>query len=266
MNNYQGTELVDNIDCCYIIYGKETGESGTPHLQGLIRFKSVKTQAQVIKLLPGCHVEPTKDLFAAIEYCKKDGDYTERGTAPMTDKKKGEAEQDRYKRARKHAEDGEFDLIDADIYIRHLGNLKKIRAEKQQQPAQLTELTNEWLYGPPGTGKTSTAFAENPGAYLKGLNKWWDGYTNQDAVIIDDMDPFHKSLAQEFKAWAHHMPFPAESKGGTMCLRPKKIIVTSNYSIDQVWDDSTTREAMHRRFNEKYIGSAAHPHPIALIN
>ena len=262
MNNYEGTELVDSIECAYIIYGKEVGASGTPHLQGLVRWNNERSLAATIKALPGCHVEVTKSLFDAIEYCKKEGDWTERGTPPKTDKQKGEGEKERYKRARSLAEEGKFDEIDADIYIRHLGNLKKIRAEKQVQPAQLTELSNQWLYGPPGSGKTSRAFAENPSAYLKGLNKWWDGYTNQEAVIIDDMDPFHKSLAQEFKAWAHHAPFPAESKGGTMCLRPKKIIVTSNYSIDEVWDDSTTREAMHRRFNEVYIGTPARPNPI----
>jgi len=262
-NNYDNTALEDTVPCLYIIYGKEVAPTtGTPHLQGVIRFASKKSFKQVIDLLPGCNIDPCDALTAAIAYCKKDGDWTERGEAPMSQQEKGNSEKDRYKRARAHAEKGEFDLIDSDIYIRHLGNLKKIRAEKQVQPAQLTELSNTWLYGPPGSGKTSRAFAENPGAYLKGLNKWWDGYTNQDCVIIDDMDPFHKSLAQEFKAWAHHMPFPAETKGGTLCLRPKKIIVTSNYSIDEVWEDQVTKEAMHRRFKKKYGGKTRGPNEI----
>ena len=34
--------------------------------------------------LPGCHVEVARNVHAAIEYCKKDGDFNERGVAPMT--------------------------------------------------------------------------------------------------------------------------------------------------------------------------------------
>lgn len=256
-NNWIDTELEDTVECQYIVYGKEIAPTtGTPHLQGFIRFLCDKSLKAARDALPGCDVRVSDFPSECIAYCKKDGNFTERGKAPKTNKEKGEGEKARYKRARELAEAGNFDEIDADIYIRHLGNLKKIRAEKQVQPAQLTELSNEWLHGPPGSGKSSRAFSENPDAYLKGLNKWWDGYADQPAVIVDDMDPFHKSLAQEFKVWAHHMPFPAETKGGTLCIRPKKIIVTSNYSIDEVWDDEITRQAMHRRFNEIYVGSS----------
>jgi len=254
-NNYTDTTLEDELDCKYIIYGKEVAPTtGTPHLQGFVSFATMKTLKQVRSALIGCDVRIADYPEDAITYCKKDGDYKERGSW-VSNKKKGENEKERYKRARESAEQGKFDEIDADIYIRHMGNLKKIRAEKQTQAAHLTELNNVWYYGPPGSGKTSKAFQENPGAYLKSLTKWWDGYTEQDTVIIDDMDPFHKSLAQEFKVWAHHYPFPAEVKGGTICIRPKKIIVTSNYSIDEVWEDPTTRAAMHRRFVETIICS-----------
>ena len=58
------------------------------------------------------------------------------------------------------------------------------------------------------------------------------------------------------------MPYPAETKGGSLCIRPKKIVVTSNYSIDEIWEDEVTREAMHRRFNEIYIGTPSHPDEI----
>ena len=94
-NNYPSTELEDNLECRYIIYGKEVGESGTPHLQGFVSFVNGMSLSAVIKKLPGCHVEIVRNLPAAIEYCKKDGDFTERGVPPMTFSaaaKKGAAE------------------------------------------------------------------------------------------------------------------------------------------------------------------------------
>lgn len=262
-NNYENTTLEDEVECQYIVYGKEVAPStGTPHLQGFIRFSPWCSLKQAKKRMPGCWIEPALTLEAAMDYCKKDSQVTERGTKPLNQEEKGSGEKERYKRAREHAERGEFDQIDADIYIRHLGNLKKIRAEKQVQPAHLTDLNNEWIWGPSGSGKSRTAFAENPGAYIKDLTKWCDAAEGHDVWIIDDMDPFHKGLAQNFKMWGQHQPFAAETKGGTVCLRPKKIVVTSQYSIDEVWDDPQTREAMHRRFTERYIGTPSRPNAI----
>ena len=56
-NNYTDTSLEDEISCKYIVYGREVGESGTPHLQGFLSFSCGRTLSAAIKSLPGCHVE-----------------------------------------------------------------------------------------------------------------------------------------------------------------------------------------------------------------
>ena len=242
----------------YIYYGKEIAPStSTPHLQGYLCLKDKQSESSIRKKLPGFHLQVMRGSLEQNDlYCSKSGNTTELGIKPMSSKRKGEQEKERYERAYEAAKKGDFESIDKDILIRNLGNLKKIRAEHQVKPTALDgTLDNLWIYGPPGSGKTSMAFELYPDAYLKGLNKWWDGYDNQEVVIIDDMDPFHKTLTQEFKVWSHHYPFPAETKGGSLCIRPKKIIVTSNYRIDEIWEDETTREALHRRFREEYIPS-----------
>lgn len=259
VNNYDDMDQImfKELSCTYMVYGREIGESGTPHLQGFVVMSSNKRLNAMKQICPKAHWELAKGAADQNRvYCTKDGDYIETGTIPINAKRKGEMEIERWELALTAAKSGDLDSVPADILIRNYGNLLKIKAAHQVAPTALSgELINTWMWGPPGSGKTSRAFSENPLSFLKGLNKWWDGYVDQKTVIVDDMDPFHKSLAQEFKVWAHHYPFPAEIKGGSMCIRPEKIVVTSNYRIDEIWDDEITREAMHRRFVEIYVPS-----------
>lgn len=79
------TNGIDGVD--YIIFGKEIGTSGTPHLQGTVCFQSRKRLAQVKETIGKAHCTVTRYLTQSIEYCKKDGDYTELGTVPLTGQK-----------------------------------------------------------------------------------------------------------------------------------------------------------------------------------
>lgn len=66
----------------YLVYGIERGESGTPHLQGYVRFKCRKALATVKSLLDSrAHLEKAKgDEKSNREYCTKDGNFKEFGT------------------------------------------------------------------------------------------------------------------------------------------------------------------------------------------
>lgn len=68
----------------YLVYGYETGESGTPHLQGYIAYKDVRRFTSAQATLPvGTHLEVKKGSpLQAADYCKKDGVYQEFGTIP----------------------------------------------------------------------------------------------------------------------------------------------------------------------------------------
>lgn len=51
------------------------------------------------------------------------------------------------------------------------------------------------------------------------------------------------------KKWCNQKPFMLENKYGVMRnIRPKHIIVTSNYTIEEIWTKSKEREALLRRF------------------
>lgn len=75
----------DQSPFSYLIFGKETGDSGTPHLQGFFILNSRKRLHQ-IKEFTGferSHLEAARGTsYQASEYCKKEGDYLEYGTPP----------------------------------------------------------------------------------------------------------------------------------------------------------------------------------------
>lgn len=239
----------------YLVAGREVGESGTPHLQGFVYFSEQKTLSAVIKLLPGCHVEVSKTLDEAIAYCKKDGDYFEVGIPPMSQSEKGKKGKEYWEEVKKLACEGKLDEIDAKVYVSHFTNLQSIARAHMTPPPVLDTLENRWIYGPTGTGKSRNARLDYPGAYYKACNKWWDGYQDEEVVIIEDLDKDHACLGHHLKIWADHGPFIAEFKGGARMIRPKKIIVTSNYSLSDIWTSApSTLDPLLRRFNEEYKG------------
>lgn len=100
-------------------------------------------------------------------------------------------------------------------------------------------LTNYWFMGETGAGKSreaKTRFRAEYGVhYDKMLNKWWDGYQGEKVVILDDITPDHCNIAHHLLRWLDHYSFNAEVKGGTINIRPEIIIVTSNYTIEEVF-------------------------------
>lgn len=250
-NNYPEGHgaILDQVQCRYIIYGREVGESGTPHLQGYVYFINAKTVQAVRRILPGCHIEIARGSFAQNhEYCSKQGDFVARGEPPMDDRERGQNERDRYDQAWNLAVAGRIDEIDADIRLRHYSTICKIQRDYMAPVANLESVCGIWIHGASGCGKTRSALGSFPQAFIKPRNIWWDGYQAQEVVICDDVDKYDVKLGGQFKHWADYPAFIGECKGGSRRIRPSKFIVTSQYTIDEIWIDQETRDALNRRF------------------
>ncbi|AMB42962.1 putative Rep protein [Circovirus-like genome DCCV-5] len=241
---------LDSLGALYCIAGREVAPgTGTPHLQGYAQYVNPKSITAFRRLFMGCHVEPARGTGSQSRtYCSKDGSFCERGIPP-TDENPGNREKQRWEDARSLAKEGKFDQIPADIYIRYIGNLHRIYREILPPLEPLPATCGRWLLGRTGSGKSKGVRSAFPLVYPKPLNKWWDGYDDHTHVLLDDVDHNQSSWIGNFlKIWSDHYPFIAEKKGGSRLIRPELIIVTSQYSIRELFNDNELVLALERRF------------------
>lgn len=261
-NNYIGTELQDTIKCRYIAYAHEVGDQGTPHLQGVVCFKDGITIKTAIRRLPGCHVERMAgSIDQAISYIdgrgKKGGPpyepdrFTERGDRPMSNDDKGIAERNRVLRLIDYAKEGRMERIeqeDPKLFLRMYNTLKTIRMDYMKAPKDLENVCGIWIHGPTYSGKTHLVKTQFPDRYIKPANKEWNGYQGQEVVHLDEFAPEHRCLAYYIKLWADSTPFHAYVKYSDMLIRPRKFIITSNFTIDEIGFQEKDIEPIKRRF------------------
>lgn len=250
-NNYPNTDLVDNLDCKYIAYSHEVAPTtGTPHLQGWVTFHNAKTVKAARELMPGCHILVMHGSLAQNDaYCSKSGLLTERGIKPISNDNKGRAEQLRWQRARDLAKQGKLDEIDADIFVRHYGTLKRISTDYVRKPLPI-DVSCYWIHGPTGTGKSHVVETTFPDCYKKNMDdpKWFCGYQGEDVVYLEDVDKYQVKWGGMLKRLADKWPLLVNVKGSMVYIRPKRVVVTSNYRIEDIWNDSTTVDPLLRRF------------------
>lgn len=220
----------------YLIYGRETcPDTARPHWQGYICFNNRTTLAGCKRFLPSAHFERAKGTpLEASNYCKKDGDYKEYGILPTTT---GRASV--FGDALAKAESGDIDAIKTlypGVYIRYKANiLSSIKFSVEQ----LDSSCGVWICGPPRCGKDYSV-RSLVSVYVKSCNKWWDGYRNEENVLISDVEPDQcKWLGYFLKIWMDCYAFNAEIKGGSMLIRPKKIFVTSNFTLEDCFNGET---------------------------
>jgi len=116
-------------------------------------------------------------------------------------------------------------------------------------------------WGTSGSGKTTKAKLDYPDAYIwmpqRGQTIWWDGYNNEDTIIIDE---FASNFQYHYALRILSEPrVRVETKGGTICLYAKKIVITSMEPPTKWWPSVTeNRYALYRRIQQcyKFSGNA----------
>jgi len=100
------------------------------------------------------------------------------------------------------------------------------------------------LIGPTGTGKSRWALQNTSNGYWKQRSQWWDGYENQEHVILDEFYgwlPFDVLLRI-----CDRYPLLVETKGGQTTFLAKKIVITSN-KLPDTWYQNCYFQSFERR-------------------
>lgn len=235
----------------YLCGQLEKGESGTPHFQVFINYKQPVRMASVMKLVK-CHAELAKNPLAAIKYCKKEDTRVEGPWEYGTYKKSGERGKaaTSFKDIKEMSKEERLELAPCKIVA--FDRAEAIVKKWDYTPATLPRKVI-WIYGESGVGKSRYVRTHYPNAYTKQQNKWWEFYNNEKVVHLEDFDMHGACLSHYLKLWADPWApeILAEIKGTSCQLGYETFIVTSQYTIGQIWPESNQqeiRDALSRRF------------------
>lgn len=251
LNNYTQEEYdaIIAMDAKYYVVGKEVGAEGTPHLQGFVSLHVNHRLTAVKRYCSRAHWELAKGTATQnFTYCSKDGDFIEKGTRSLTRNEQRVAQQDTWRNFIAAAKNGTAEADYPREFVQYNGFVQ--RTYRPTLPT-LDTYSGLWFMGAPGTGKSRAAREEYPGLYEKSLNRWWDGYEGEETILLDDLDKGASVWIGNFlKRWTDHYPVRVEVKGGSKVVRPKRVIVTSNYSIQTLFADQGPEmvAAIERRF------------------
>jgi len=270
LNNPTEEEYDDltSKDVTWMVIGKETGENGTPHLQGAcilgtqMRFSTLKTWIGLRR----AHIEPMYGKPSdSLAYCsKQDSAPFVKGTLPEQGKRNDIHDVvDDIRSGKTIKEIAEKDTQSGVVFVKYSRGLMHLRGVLAAPRDISVPPKIYWLYGPTGCGKTRSAFEaassispDNVYITHSAELKWFCGYDGQPCVIFDDF----RSKGVKFNfllRLTDRYPMVVEIKGGSVNWAPAYIFITTPHSIDTTFSTRKTHkpedvEQLLRRVNQQF--------------
>lgn len=255
-------DKVSALKILYLVYQKEVGAQGTPHLQGYVYFQNpvrmVGCKAALVALsddtAKGAHLEVARGTAQQNrDYCTK-----------VDTRVEGPFEYGVIPKQGSRSDLGAIkDLIDsgaseADVaeqyfgqYVRYHNGFRQYRSVTARKRDWKTKVVVH--YGSTGLGKTFRAHKlGGEKLYIKDCeNKWWERYQGEEQVLLDEFDGATLSI-NRFKQLGDRGAANVEVKGGSVSWCAKTLYITSNTAPGDWWPaaKSVDFEAVIRRVDE----------------
>lgn len=247
----------------YVI-AEEQHENGDPHLHVYLEMATLVVTSKAdfadLKVVEGDEVknyhgnyQSVRSVNNVIKYCVKKEDYI---TSFSEEEMRKKCKISKLEASMKElmANCPLTEVIDKNpSLLTMIGKIKQsmtiYKCEKAPQPVK-PQVCGKWVFGPPDVGKSHCVRSMWPNAYIKACNKWWDLYEGQEVVIMEEITKDHAWMFPLLLAWCDKWSFNSEIKGNSIPLKFRKFIITSNYTIDEVFESipEVSKAALKRRF------------------
>lgn len=270
LNNYTDAEYTALIEfsknTTWFIMGKETGETGTPHLQGACVLGK-QMAFSTLKASPGftrSHIEPMRgEPQASRDYCsKQDLSFYEIGALPQPGKRSDlHAVCDAMREGRTLRDIAHEHPTQIVKFSRGLIYYRSLLAKPRdvENPPKIF-----WIYGPTGCGKSRFVY-DLAMAIAKDSNniwstssdlKWFDGYDGQKVAIFDDFRPKEVSFSFLLRVLDRY-PLQVPIKGSYTNWNPEYIFITAPHEPEKLFEYRATYRAediqqLNRRISQVF--------------
>lgn len=252
-------------DYDFLIYQHEEGDEGTPHIQAYVYKKDKLTFGAVKSYCERGHIEVARgSVQSNIDYCSKnegrlDGPY-EWGQRPSQGKRTDLQNITVMLRSGKTVEEvllsEDCKFVRVEQYVNRIDNLLGDRRLPERPP----EVNIFW--GASGSGKTRRVYGTFASEQIFSAEfnagvKWFDGYTRQPCILLDDWPLEHaddSGLYHFLLKLTDRFPLRVQIKGGWVSLNHSSIFITSNHPPASWFGGSGLRALARRITHIKHFG------------
>jgi len=251
LNNWTPEEAAAMVDAETrgLCVGKEVGEAGTLHLQGVVSSHDQMTLKKVKRIVSSrAHCEIMRGEWEeACTYCRKEGDM-------LVDRGEGPDQGARNDITAMMVMAADLAVPEEAVWDAMPGTMARAfkafdrRRDLVLQKLKRTEMPKVyWIWGETGSGKSHLVFdgldMEDVHVQETADNGWWDSYTGQKTLVLNEFrgEIHYPEMLSLLDKW------PKKVK--RRCRAPMPMVATTVYITS-----SSPPERIYCRQNEKYDG------------